>query len=233
MRRRLLAALVLGLLVTTAFVLPVQAYEPTDLPVLPAEHFADGFAALSSLTGGTIMGTPTEAPHVIESGDTVQLTTTGLAYYDPDGNIPAFFEPSTGERYAITPDVGLVRWIGPELAPPPWVIDAYRPQPATIGLAAATATTPRDYLYSTYPRIAPALDAIARCESGWVPTARNPSGASGLFQFLNTTWKSTPQGLAGYSAFDPFASIDGAVWLYSRSGAWPWLASNGCHHLIR
>jgi len=32
----------------------------------------------------------------------------------------------------------------------------------------------------------------ARCESRMRPWARNPSGASGLFQFLPSTWRSTP-----------------------------------------
>ena len=94
--------------------------------------------------------------------------------------------------------------------------------------------TPREYLYATYPHSAHALDAIIRCESGWFPGAKNShSTASGLAQFLNTTWAGTPQGRAGYSVFDPIANIDGAAWLYANSGPWPWLASNGCHRLLR
>lgn len=94
--------------------------------------------------------------------------------------------------------------------------------------------SPREYLFATYPSVAPALDRIIACESGWDPWAKNPrSTASGLAQFLNTTWAGTPQARAGLSVFDGYANVDGAVWLYGQSGAWPWLASNGCHRQVR
>lgn len=35
---------------------------------------------------------------------------------------------------------------------------------------------------------------IPSCESGWNPYARNPSGASGLYQFLPSTWRTTHVG---------------------------------------
>ncbi len=43
---------------------------------------------------------------------------------------------------------------------------------------------------------------VPRCESGWNPYARNPSGASGLFQILYpSTWNTTP-----YRRRDPFSA---------------------------
>ena len=62
---------------------------------------------------------------------------------------------------------------------------------------------------------------VARCESNLDPSAYNPrSGASGLFQFLPGTWRTTP--FAGYSIFDPWASANAAAWMWSvgRRGEW-------------
>ena len=61
----------------------------------------------------------------------------------------------------------------------------------------------------------------ARCESGLNRFARNPaSAASGLFQFLPSTWNSTPY--AGFSVFDPFANSLAAGWMHAhgRGGEW-------------
>jgi hypothetical protein len=53
----------------------------------------------------------------------------------------------------------------------------------------------------------PRAECIIRHESQGNPRAVNPrSGASGLGQFLPGTWKSTPQGRAGLSVFDPSAN---------------------------
>lgn len=62
---------------------------------------------------------------------------------------------------------------------------------------------------------------IAKCESGYNPFAVNgSSGASGLFQFLPSTWAHSPW--AGQSPFDPVANAQAAAWLYSRSGPAAW-----------
>jgi hypothetical protein len=61
----------------------------------------------------------------------------------------------------------------------------------------------------------------AECESGLWPYARNPSsGASGLFQFLPSTWRTTP--LAHQSIYDPFANALAAAWMHrvGRGGEW-------------
>lgn len=215
-----------GLLVTSAAI--THAMPMADR--LPDVRFTYGFDALHDLTGED-MGAPIEAPHAAsDSGFTEQLTTTGLAYYDPDTNTPAFTDGY--KHLAIDAEVGLVRWVGLDPLPSATVIEEHRPEPAHIGKP--TNLSPREYLYSAYPAIAPTLDRIFQCESGWDPGAKNPrSSASGLGQDLNTTWANTPQGRAGLSVLDPYANIDGNAWLYTRSGAWPWLASNRCHHLLR
>lgn len=60
----------------------------------------------------------------------------------------------------------------------------------------------------------------ARCESGLEVYARNPSGASGLFQFLPSTWRSTPFG--GFSIWSPYANALAAGWMHrvGRGGEW-------------
>jgi len=66
-----------------------------------------------------------------------------------------------------------------------------------------------------------AMLAVAKCESNYDPNAVNrSSGASGLFQFLPGTWRTTPY--ASYSIFDPWANANAAGWMWSvgRRGEW-------------
>ena len=58
---------------------------------------------------------------------------------------------------------------------------------------------------------------VARCESLLDPRAVNKSsGASGLFQFMPSTFAFTPNGKAGQSIFDPVASADAAGWMWKN-----------------
>jgi hypothetical protein len=62
---------------------------------------------------------------------------------------------------------------------------------------------------------------VAKCESGYNPNAVNRgSGASGLFQFLPSTWASMPQHTQ--SVFNPVANAQAAAVLYQRSGPNQW-----------
>jgi hypothetical protein len=63
---------------------------------------------------------------------------------------------------------------------------------------------------------------VAYCESRYHPNSINSdSGASGLFQFLPSTWSGTPW--ASQSPFDPVANAQAAAWLYSRYGPGRWV----------
>ena len=63
---------------------------------------------------------------------------------------------------------------------------------------------------------------VAWCESRYHPNSVNSdSGASGLFQFLPSTWSGTPY--ASQSPFDPRANAFAAAWLYSHYGAGRWV----------
>ncbi len=79
---------------------------------------------------------------------------------------------------------------------------------------------------------------IIDCESNGDPDAYNPySGASGLFQFLPSTWASTAP-KAGYpnsSPFDPEANVASAAWLanrYEQLGLYYWQAWS-CRRTLR
>ena len=108
-----------------------------------------------------------------------------------------------------------------------------------IDLAGAVSTTglePLTYLRMTgelptpQPPAAPLnaaverrLDCIAWHESRNVAGAVNPrSGASGLFQFLGSTWATTPQGRAGYSPFNAQAAREAARWMISQGRIREW-----------
>jgi hypothetical protein len=72
----------------------------------------------------------------------------------------------------------------------------------------------------TYHVDAGTLSRKAACEStgghGYRPSARNlSSGALGLFQFLPSTWRSTPY--ARFSPYDPLAAALAAGWMHSAS----------------
>lgn len=62
----------------------------------------------------------------------------------------------------------------------------------------------------------------AGCETGgtFSPRSLNPSGASGLFQFLPSTFASTPY--ARFSIWSPYANALAAGWMHSqgRGGEW-------------
>jgi SLT domain-containing protein len=58
---------------------------------------------------------------------------------------------------------------------------------------------------------------VASCESGYAPNAYNrSSGASGVFQFLASTWRTTSY--AGYSRFNAWANIHAAHQVFVRDG---------------
>lgn len=67
-------------------------------------------------------------------------------------------------------------------------------------------------------------ERVAKCESGYNPRAYNPAGPYyGLFQFLMSTFKSTPYG--NQDIYDPTANAKAAAWKYSQGGASAW----GCN----
>jgi uncharacterized protein YraI len=62
---------------------------------------------------------------------------------------------------------------------------------------------------------------VATCESGLDPYAVNPSGSYGLFQFIRSTWKSTPYGKE--DIFDPKYNSLAAAWMWQQGRKSEWV----------
>jgi hypothetical protein len=88
-------------------------------------------------------------------------------------------------------------------------------------LSSRTVTEAIDLACATYGWCS-TLWRKARCETGgtFSPTAYNPSGASGLFQFLPSTWATTPY--RSLSIWSPYANALAAGWMHAngRGGEW-------------
>jgi len=75
------------------------------------------------------------------------------------------------------------------------------------------------------------VQCIIRVESEGNPRAVNArSGASGLGQFLSSTWKTTPQGRSGLSVFDASANTAAINWMISvgRAAEFDAVRFHGC-----
>lgn len=97
---------------------------------------------------------------------------------------------------------------------------------ATLGVAAGVILASGNPAYAD-PDWAP----IIACESGGNPTVQNPSStASGLFQFLDTSWIAYGGGKYARRAkyATPAQQYEIANRAYSQSGLTPWTASKGC-----
>lgn len=65
------------------------------------------------------------------------------------------------------------------------------------------------------------LRAIVSCE-GWTYSANTGTTASGVFQYLASTWQRTP--FRDRDIFDPFANVEAAVSSIAANGTGPWEA---------
>jgi hypothetical protein len=98
---------------------------------------------------------------------------------------------------------------------------------AAFAMVVAAFSGPQEYLYETYPDMAPTLDCVVWYESRWQSDAISPGGTYvGLAQFDRDTWAATPQGQAGLSRYDPYASIDALVWGWVHLGKHRWPVSS-------
>jgi hypothetical protein len=95
-------------------------------------------------------------------------------------------------------------------------LDNHPPPPAWIGQIISAAFSPLGQAAVTW-----AL-RVAWCESRYHPNSVNSSShASGLFQFLPSTWAGTPW--HAQSPFDPTANAQAAAWLYKTYGPQRWV----------
>lgn len=74
--------------------------------------------------------------------------------------------------------------------------------------------------------------AIAKCESGLLPTAKSKtSSASGIFQFIKGTWEGTMVEMGepvNSNRFDPHFNIEAGVYLLGKGGESHWSESKSC-----
>lgn len=107
---------------------------------------------------------------------------------------------------------------GPSPSPSP------APPTSVLGRKAVTKLI-RDRFASLGSDTADVAVCVAEAESGLDPLIVNPAtGASGLFQFLPSTWTGLSElaGRGGASVFDAGANADIAAWTVARYGWHPW-----------
>ncbi len=105
-------------------------------------------------------------------------------------------------------------WVSAEyLLPPAKPVDRYGYNRATI----RTFITDAAKRYGQNPD---AMLRVAECESNLIATAVNRSGSYGLFQFVPSTWESTP--FADNDVFEAWANANAAAWMWSvgRRNEW-------------
>jgi muramidase (phage lysozyme) len=70
---------------------------------------------------------------------------------------------------------------------------------------------------------------VANCESGYNQDSRNRnSTASGVFQYIASTWRNTEAGRLGISPFDADANVHMAIKSIASGGIGNWSASRLC-----
>ncbi len=111
-------------------------------------------------------------------------------------------------------------------APPPHVITShkasrpvvyYAPRSANVALDAIAVASARWHVSYSW------LLRIAIRESGLNPWAHNPSGASGLFQFMPSTYYAYAPRIGEFrSIFDPYANANVAAYMFSIGLSYAW-----------
>jgi Transglycosylase SLT domain len=104
-----------------------------------------------------------------------------------------------------------------ELASPATVAQAGVAPPSPLGATSVSSSVDR------------LVDCLAWHESrGFAGAYNRGSGASGLLQFLPSTFATTPQGKAGLSPFDPSAARAAAKWMISQGRLHEWSTWRMC-----
>lgn len=224
--------------VLVAAVLVIQPAPPAlaqGAPFCPpgvSPQFANGFASLQGRLGA-IMGEPLECEHEDgASGDTVQQTTTGLAFWRRSTNTPTFTD---GYRHWALTTRGLVAWEGSAVDPPATARQVNNPAGGTAGSPAQTGssqqgstrgrteaaapasvtpgrrTTPTTFTYKTVDQ-APANNA-------WPCQSRNPScGRETWWAQWNEIQETSPLQFRyigpGLVSEDRFVEAIALIWLW-------------------
>lgn len=89
--------------------------------------------------------------------------------------------------------------------------------PVVVGDGSAPSGSVRADIVAAFGPYAAQATRVAMCESSLNPNAKSPiSTASGVFQFLRSTWAETPY--HAYSPFNAYFNVQAAAWLFHRDG---------------
>lgn len=123
-------------------------------------------------------------------------------------------------------------YVGRHRAPaPPRRRAPYVREVATLTGVAVAATLGNVVWHALPAHADPDWTPVIQCESGGNPTAQNPSStASGLFQFLDTSWLAYGGGQYAPRAKDATPAQQTAIAnrAYAQAGLIPWAASRSC-----
>jgi hypothetical protein len=184
----------LGAMLALVFLVAVPVPHPTATPPAapPAAYcavgetpaFAQPFAGLAQQLGSR-MGSPTECSHVDSgSGDTLQATTTGLAYERASANNTPIF--TDGQTHIALTTQGLTGWDGPS-------VDG----PLSLASAAQLPT------FCSWEALAPSVTGFlcaypAGSYAAWSPPLTGATGwvLLGVEPNANASWQLTAAGSA-------------------------------------
>ena len=196
----------LGLVVLMAFVL-VTASLSAPGGAAAAEPRPD--ATVTAASGLNLRFGPSLESTVL---DVMPAGSVVAVIGDPEnGFVPVTFDGMSGYAYGdYLGDEDAVQVAAPEAVAAVPVVAAGPTDIVSIIYAAADA----------YGQPRQDMLRVATCESGLNPAAYNPAGWYGLFQFVPSTFATTPY--AGYDIFDAVANANAAAWMWSvgRRGEW-------------
>lgn len=164
------------------------------------------------MVAGFVIGTATlvsraeDLDHMLTVDTVVAAREAGVNLVDLLGAVDTTGVP--GRAYLIS--VG-------ELASPATVAQAGVAPPSPVGATSVSSSVDR------------LVDCLAWHESrGFAGAYNRRSGASGLLQFLPSTFATTPQGKAGLSVFDPAAARAAAKWMIGQGRLHEWSTWRMC-----
>ncbi len=118
MQRRIIGTILSAIaIVAVSFAAPPRALAQGAPHCAPGQSpaFVLGFAGLQARLGAA-MGVPLECEHInADNGDTIQHTSTGLAYYRPAINTPIFTD---GQSHWSLSNNQLLKWRNSSIEPP-------------------------------------------------------------------------------------------------------------------
>lgn len=189
------AALAFGshiVVLTAGFVLLLPVLTGGQRPTTPAWAGTSGAVNFDSRTGAM-------------ARNALALTVANRPA--PDAATPPAPAVTSTTRSAMAPAAP------PPAAPPPAAPAALPPASAGSGVAAI------ESVFAGSPGLSWAL-RVAKCESTYNPLAVNrSSGASGLFQFMPSTWNAH---FAGWNIWDPVAQAKAALVFYNNGWTSAW-----------